>query len=151
MIYEGKDVTNPKFKMPDFLFLQSFMDGELDCDKMDYLLRDSYSADLDFTVYELSDEGRLNVEYTRTEHKISVTDDTNSSYDNETVNSVIDEFATETASELELIATALYVYLGSHDTSGILDGVKMIKGSKYSEDRIIDAINKLEHFGYFVA
>ncbi len=110
-----------------------------------------YSADLDFTVYELSDEGKLNVEYTRMEHKISVTDGTVSSYDNETVNSVIDEFATETASELELIATALYVYVGSHNTSGILDGVKKIKGSKYSDERIIDAINKLEHFGYFAA
>lgn len=110
-----------------------------------------YSADLDFTVYELSDEGKLNVEYTRMEHKISVTDGTVSSYDNETVNSVIDEFATETASELELIATALYVYVGSHDTSGILDGVKKIKGSKYSDERIIDAIYKLERSGYFAA
>ena len=39
MIYEGKDVTNEQFIMPDFLFLNSFMDGALDCDKMDYLLR----------------------------------------------------------------------------------------------------------------
>ncbi len=54
MIYEGKDVTNPKFKMPDFLFLQSFMDGELDCDKMDYLLRDSYYCGVTYGQYDLN-------------------------------------------------------------------------------------------------
>lgn len=42
MIYEGKDITNEKYIVPDFIFLKSFMDGELDCDKMDYLLRDSH-------------------------------------------------------------------------------------------------------------
>ncbi len=110
-----------------------------------------YSSDLDFTVYELNNEGKLTIEYTRTEHKISVTEGTVSLYDNETVNSVINEFATETASELELIATALYVYLSSRDISGILDGVKKIKGSKYSDARINSAINRLNQFGYFAA
>lgn len=54
MIYEGKDVTNDKFIMPDFLFLQSFMDGELDCDKMDYLLRDSYYCGVTYGQYDLN-------------------------------------------------------------------------------------------------
>ena len=53
MIYEGKDVTNDKFIMPDFLFLQSFMDGELDCDKMDYLLRDSLYCGVTYGKYDL--------------------------------------------------------------------------------------------------
>lgn len=53
MIYEGKDVTNDKFIMPDFLFLQSFMDGELDCDKMDYLLRDSHYCGVTYGQYDL--------------------------------------------------------------------------------------------------
>jgi phosphoglycolate phosphatase-like HAD superfamily hydrolase len=54
MIYEGKDVTNDKFIMPDFLFLQSFMDGELDCDKMDYLLRDSHYCGVTYGQYDLN-------------------------------------------------------------------------------------------------
>lgn len=54
MIYEGKDVTNEQFIMPDFLFLQSFMDGELDCDKMDYLLRDAHYCGVTYGNYDLN-------------------------------------------------------------------------------------------------
>lgn len=54
MIYDGKDVTNEKFIMPDFLFLKSFMDGELDCDKMDYLLRDSHYCGVTYGTYDLN-------------------------------------------------------------------------------------------------
>ena len=54
MIYEGKDVTNEKFIMPDFIFLRGFMDGELDCDKMDYLLRDSLYCGVTYGKYDLN-------------------------------------------------------------------------------------------------
>ena len=54
MIYEGKQVTDEKFVVPDFLFLQSFMDGELDCDKMDYLLRDSLYCGVTYGKYDLN-------------------------------------------------------------------------------------------------
>lgn len=53
MIYEGKDVLHPDFIMPDFKFLQSFMDSELDCDKMDYLLRDSHFCGVSYGKYDL--------------------------------------------------------------------------------------------------
>lgn len=53
MIYDGKDVTNEKFIVPDFLFLKSLMDGELDCDKMDYLLRDSLYCGVSYGKYDL--------------------------------------------------------------------------------------------------
>ncbi|MDL2253032.1 HD domain-containing protein, partial [Ruminococcaceae bacterium OttesenSCG-928-I18] len=53
MIYEGKDVLNEKYVLPDFQFLKSFMDGELDCDKMDYLLRDSYFCGVKYGNYDL--------------------------------------------------------------------------------------------------
>ncbi len=52
MIYDG-DVLNPEYVTPDFKFLQSFMDGELDCDKMDYLLRDSKFCGVSYGVYDL--------------------------------------------------------------------------------------------------
>ena len=54
MIYEGKDITNEKYIFPDFLFLKSFMDGELDCDKMDYLLRDSLYCGVTYGKYDLN-------------------------------------------------------------------------------------------------
>ncbi len=53
MIYEGKDITNDQYIFPDFLFLKSFMDGELDCDKMDYLLRDSVYCGVSYGKYDL--------------------------------------------------------------------------------------------------
>lgn len=53
MIYEGKEITNEEFILPDFLFLKSFMDGELDCDKMDYLLRDSLYCGVTYGKYDL--------------------------------------------------------------------------------------------------
>ena len=36
-VYQGKNISDPHF-----IFLRKFLDSEMDCDKMDYLLRDSY-------------------------------------------------------------------------------------------------------------
>ena len=40
-------------KNSEFTFLKSFMDGELDCDKMDYLLRDSLYCGVNYGKYDL--------------------------------------------------------------------------------------------------
>ena len=53
LIYEGKAVSSERFICPDFLFLKSFMDGDLDCDKMDYLLRDSLYCGVSYGKYDL--------------------------------------------------------------------------------------------------
>lgn len=53
LIYDGKDIVNEKYIMPDFMFLKSFMDSELDCDKMDYLLRDSLYCGVSYGNYDL--------------------------------------------------------------------------------------------------
>lgn len=52
MIYNG-DVFEDGYVTPDFQFLQGFMDGELDCDKMDYLLRDSMFCGVSYGTYDL--------------------------------------------------------------------------------------------------
>lgn len=56
MIY-GEDsqahVLVPDYIWPDFVFLKSFMDGEMDCDKMDYLLRDSRFCGVSYGTYDL--------------------------------------------------------------------------------------------------
>ena len=112
-----------------------------------------YSADLDYAVKELSDEGILEIEYTGTQHKISVKDETMlAQYADDTVRSVLQEFANDKPSELELLTTALFVYLESNkDTSKILDGVIKIKGNKYSQVRIQEAITRLKKTGYIAA
>ena len=55
LIYGEKNPElDPSYIMPEFKFLKSFMDGELDCDKMDYLLRDSHYCGVDYGKYDLS-------------------------------------------------------------------------------------------------
>ncbi|MCL1883665.1 MAG: HD domain-containing protein [Defluviitaleaceae bacterium] len=55
LIYHEKNPElNTSFIMPDFKFLRSFMDSELDCDKMDYLLRDSHYCGVNYGTYDLS-------------------------------------------------------------------------------------------------
>lgn len=114
-----------------------------------------YSADLDFAVRELNDEDILRIDYTPTEHRISVVMDSFESDDNDnvdpTANCVIDEFSKETPSELELIATALYVYLQVKDVNRIKMEVIKIKGNKYSDSRIDNAIKRLKKTGYIEA
>lgn len=71
LIYGEKNPElNPKYIMPDYKFLKSFMDSELDCDKMDYLLRDSYYCGVNYGKYDLNRLlSSLNV-YSRKNHKI---------------------------------------------------------------------------------
>lgn len=109
-----------------------------------------YSADLDYAIRELSDDGILKIQYSETEHRINTVDTTvYCDNKNEVFNSVIEEFAKYTPNELELITTALYVYLNSkNDISQIKYGVKKIKGSKFSEERIENAIKRLQETGY---
>ncbi len=71
LIYGEKNPElNKNYIMPDYKFLKSFMDSELDCDKMDYLLRDSYYCGVNYGKYDL---GRLLASlsvYTKEEHNI---------------------------------------------------------------------------------
>lgn len=86
------------------------------------------------------------------DHLISVEDHSMvETYSNEIVNEVIEAFGKESPSELELIATALYVYLRINDKDRIKSGVKKLKGSKYSDSRIDAAITKLIDHGYIAA
>lgn len=111
-----------------------------------------YSADLDFAVRELCDEGVLKIDYTPTEHFISVADSSMvGNYSDQTVDQVIGTFGKESVSELELIATALYVYMSVKDKEKIKAGVLKIKGSKYADTRIDAAIEKLMNSGYISA
>ena len=55
LIYgEKTPELDPNYIMPDYKFLKSFMDSDLDCDKMDYLLRDSYYCGVNYGKYDLN-------------------------------------------------------------------------------------------------
>ena len=111
-----------------------------------------YSADLDFAVRELCDDGVLEIKYTSMEHRISVVDNSVASrYNNQIVNDVLDEFGKDTPSNLELLATALYVYLQVRDASKVKNGVVKIKGTKYTERQIDTAVARLRRTGYIAA
>ncbi|WP_165173241.1 HD domain-containing protein [Adlercreutzia sp. ZJ242] len=56
LAYTGDDVLSELYQSPEFPFLKSLMDSELDCDKMDYLLRDSYYCGVNYGSFDL---GRL--------------------------------------------------------------------------------------------
>lgn len=53
---EKNPEANPHYlaHIVDFKFLKTFMDSELDCDKMDYLLRDSYYCGVNYGSYDLN-------------------------------------------------------------------------------------------------
>jgi HD superfamily phosphohydrolase len=55
---------------PDFVFLKSFMDGELDCDKMDYLLRDSLYCGVSYGKYDLDRFISTLIAYTNRDEKV---------------------------------------------------------------------------------
>lgn len=48
-IYNGKEAGENS----EFVFLKSFMDSEIDCDKMDYLLRDSLYCGVNYGKYDI--------------------------------------------------------------------------------------------------
>lgn len=108
-----------------------------------------YSADLDYIVRSLDSEGILSISYSETEHNISViNDDECKDYHDDMVNHIIDVFASETPSSLELLATALYIYKQNKNENKIEEGVKKIKGSKYSSSQIQKAVNLLKKEQY---
>ena len=113
-----------------------------------------YSADLDSEIRYLCSRGELNINVNTMGygHMISVDDSVEISSANPAVQNVVAIFGEKSPSDLELLTTTLYVQRESSDTGvkGIVNGVVKIKGAKYSEDRIKQAIKELEDKKYFV-
>jgi uncharacterized protein YwgA len=111
-----------------------------------------YSADLDYAVKYLDIYGDLKIKITPTEHQICVAGDT---FDapplSGTAQRIIKSFGHKSPSELELLATALYVQraISAADESKIISGVQKIKGTKYSQDNTRDAITALKDANFF--
>lgn len=112
-----------------------------------------YSAELDYEIQNLTLEGYLDIEYTNFGHFLSVSSDTfpSQTKTDEIEKNVIDWFGKKSASDLELLATTLYVQrmVGNTDMKQVISGVKKIKGSKYTDEQIDDAIEDLTGHNYF--
>ena len=106
-----------------------------------------YSADLDAEIRYFCNRGDLsiNVNIRGYGHIISVNDSPEVSSVNSIVQGVVDTFGIKSPSDLELLATTLYVQRKSSNVGikGIVDGVVKAKSAKYSEDRIKNAIEEL--------
>ena len=147
-----KDVSNSdtlcKKKLQKLVYLVENKGVDLGCD---YILHfyGPYSADLDYAVRDLCADGIVNIEYTPSAHKLSLSSTSEKcDYNNETITTVVEEFKKDSPSDLELIATALYVFNVRKDKAKIEEGVRKIKGDKYNTAQINNAINRLTETGY---
>lgn len=110
-----------------------------------------YSAELDYEIQRLANDGDIQIEYTQYGHRLKTTDQTDFISLNAKVKNVIDAFGTKPASELELLATTLFVQrnIGDEKQAAILTGVKSIKGDKYTNEQINEAVLELQKNAYF--
>lgn len=110
-----------------------------------------YSADLDYDIQYQSILGNLEIDYTDYRHLLSVTSFEKAANISDKAIEVIDTFGTKTPSELELLATALFVQrkVSSNEPEDILPTVKRIKGKKYSASQINNAVQVLHENQYF--
>lgn len=109
-----------------------------------------YCRDLEYSIFKLHNYGDLEVDFTPYGHYVSVVSERTVEL-NDTTAKVIDIFGSKDPSELELITTTLYVQrrLDSIEKSDVLEGIKRIKGSKYSDDQIYQAMSELKNSSCF--
>ena len=109
-----------------------------------------YSAELDLDLRYLTGSGSLDMNITKTKHEFTVVEDNISSPSPE-IQTIINQYIAKTPSDLELLATTLYVQRALQDVNldNIVSGVTKIKGSKYSVNQISHAFGELSKSGYF--
>lgn len=111
-----------------------------------------YSEDLDFEVSKLFSEGRLDIKYTSSGHNISCDIDKVDDLKEKNIIKIIEEFGTRSANELELLTTTLYAErnIEMPTKERLIGAVKKVKGDKYSDAKILEAIDNLKGAGYMM-
>ena len=120
-----------------------------------------YSSALDDSIHAMQLQGIVEIIHDGMNHRICLTDlsdiienDTFSPADEQIIQSVLEAFGSMTAFELELITTTDFVArelcktLGNCTNDDIIEGVKKIKGDKFSYEKIKQAILLLKENGY---
>lgn len=118
-----------------------------------------YSSLLDEQIIFLSAEGIIEVEHSGLSHLLSVHDSFQaipediSSNQMQKIEEVINHFKGKTPYELELLTTAIYAYnhLQGKSRNDVINGVKRIKGDKYSTDKINTTLEEFDFFGIKIA
>lgn len=111
-----------------------------------------YSAALDAMTADLSDDGIISFDYSGLSHRMSLINaeaaKISSPKRENAVTSVLTRYKDWTPSRLELLTTAIYAYenLEEKTLDSVINGVKKIKGSKYSQDEIVRVIQEFEFF-----
>lgn len=112
-----------------------------------------YSSDLDQYLHLYESENILEIDTSGTTHKINMIsskkDKSLTSTEERIVKDIIQKYAVKTPLELEVLTTTDFVAYGllqkdELSTKNILEGVKKIKGSKFTEQEILECITDLE-------
>jgi uncharacterized protein YwgA len=114
-----------------------------------------YSGRLDAATAFLSADGIVKFDYSGYSHKMSIDEKYNvepqslSKQHVAVIDDLIEHFNGWSASDLELLTTAIYAYNNLEDKSmqSTINGVKKIKGSKYSTDEITRIFSEFSYFG----
>ncbi len=118
-----------------------------------------YSSELDYALHSLEMQGLIDIKAEGMSHKIYLTGLESDNYtllpeEKKTIDEVLEVFASLSAHELELITTTDFVAReiargGNPDSDQeIIEGVKVIKGEKFSPEKIAEAISLLRDHGY---
>lgn len=124
----------------------------------DYILHfyGPYCAELDHETARLSADGIVDFDYSRYGHKMAVSSDclseleTSLSSDSlHLVQEVIMRYKEKTASDLELLTTAIYAYehTDAKTQKDVTEKIKTIKGEKYNDQEIQWALSEFPYFG----
>ena len=114
-----------------------------------------YCAELDHATAVLNSSGVIAFTYDHYGHKMNVNEEYRNiesknlkTEDKQIIQDVIMRYKNFTASDLELLTTAIYVYdyIGAKTKEGIKVNVKNIKGDKYSDHEIETAIKEFAYF-----
>jgi uncharacterized protein YwgA len=125
-----------------------------------------YSSELDYAIHRLEMQGVIEIKPEGMTHQISLVENGDLIGEEEVesfrekelrlIEDVITKFAARSAYELEIITTADYVaqQLKTNgepwDQDSLVEGVRKIKGEKFTKEKIEEAIAILQKEGYFV-
>lgn len=118
-----------------------------------------YSSELDYTVHSLEMQGLLSIKTEGMNHKIYPVDQEEDCIallpeEEKIIDNILEIFGSLSAHQLELITTTDFVARNLYQRGipcgdqDIVDGVKILKGEKFSPEKIIEAIALLKENGY---
>lgn len=115
-----------------------------------------YSSKLDNTMHILESYDKLNIDTSGSTHiirpgEVAIEGDLDEQ-DQQKVDFVMDNFSSKSAHELEAITTIDYVATAMLKRKGsdqeVIDKVKQIKGSKFSQEYLFDCLHTLKRLQY---